>query len=363
MAGRGRRVLRRVHERRVALGRGQRRHVPGRPLHADLGALRVPARARPRAYAGCARARTSPPRSRGARSCSCAIRSPASRSASPCSRRGSRSRAVARSIAFCARSRRALAGTREWLDARRRALGATAPKRAIASRARARRACSPCCLAVTGCRSSCRSSIDRGRLRRFPAPRRRRGRPGLQGAVDWYHNGEILDFASERSALASRSLTWALPLVALFARAQVLPLAVGARARVRAAARPRPAHGQDRRRSVPAGALPRRDADRARDGHRRRRGHRRHARSGNIAEHVVAVAYWMRTVLAAIAAALVVLVAVPGSQALGARVRVLERCAAQSSATSCIEINAILGRSRRVASRSVPAPRTTGGTC
>ena len=40
-------VLHRVHERRVALGRRQRRHVPGRPLHADVGARRVPARARP----------------------------------------------------------------------------------------------------------------------------------------------------------------------------------------------------------------------------------------------------------------------------------------------------------------------------
>ena len=48
VASQRRRVLRRVHERRVALGIRQRRHVQRRPLHADLGAVRVPARARPR---------------------------------------------------------------------------------------------------------------------------------------------------------------------------------------------------------------------------------------------------------------------------------------------------------------------------
>ena len=77
----------------------------------------------------------------------------------------------------------------------------------------------------------------------------------------------------------------------------------------------------------------------------------------------LATLYGIRTALSAGLAALVVLVVVPGTQALGDRVRVLADYPNSNRAEMMELIDAVGEASRRAASRSRPAPRTTGGTC
>lgn len=153
--------------------------------------------------------------------------------------------------------------------------------------------------------------------------------PGFAGLAKWYANGELLDWVPKdlRGAIQVAWLTWALPVVVLFARGKfyrwlwapavlfALLLGLGPNigkigddlfppVRFLGGMQTVMAMG------IGAGAI--------------LIGHRLWQLAGRLPE---TAAFWLRTALAALGAVLVVLVVTPGSKALAARVRVLPETA------------------------------------